>query len=469
MVSVMWFRRDLRLEDNIALAKAFEESEQLILVFHINPEQFLENSLNHDAFFASVWHFKEVLKKSGLHLQILYGDITKSFSDLKKSFPNWSEIYFNKDERGYGKQRDDRMREFFKKHEIAVHSYMDHYLHGAYEVQNNSGDLYKVFTPYYNKWIELEKPTPIQVMINPKKGLKEVLFKENEEKLEKMVKESSLNIHYLPGTEQAKKQLNKFIEEKIDKYKKARDYPFEDNTSRLSQYLRTGEISIRTVWNAVQKETSSESQKTFLKELCWRDFYHMIYVGNPDQKMKPIKTQFSNIQWNNDKEQFEKWKLGHTGYPLVDAAMRQLNETGWMHNRLRMIVASFLTKDLLIDWRWGERYFQKMLIDYDASSNIGGWQWAASTGTDAVPYFRVFNPTTQSEKYDPSGNFIRKYVTELSAVKNEYIHDPEKMSKEEQEAAGVIMGEHYPYPIVNHSEARKRAISVFEESKDIVQ
>lgn len=149
--------------------------------------------------------------------------------------------------------------------------------------------------------------------------------------------------------------------------------------------------------------------------------------------------------------------------------MRQMNQTGWMHNRLRMIVASFLTKDLLIDWRWGEEYFQKMLIDYDASSNIGGWQWAASTGTDAVPYFRIFNPTTQSEKYDPSGEFIRKYVTELKAVKTKYIHAPEKMSREEQVKANVIIGDNYPHPMVNHSDARKRAISIFEESKDIVK
>lgn len=469
MVSVMWYRRDLRLEDNIALAKAVEESEQLILVFHINPKQFLENSINHDAFFASLAYFKKEVDRRGMHLQILYGDIKKSFSDLKKKVPDWTEVYFNKDERGFGKLRDDKMTDFFRDHEIAVHAYMDHYLHGAYEIKNNSGELYKVFTPYYNKWIELEKPAPIKVTIDPEKVLKKALFKENEEKLKKMVNDSSLTMNYLPGTEQANKQLELFIKEKMDKYNKARDYPFKDNTSRLSQYLRTGEISIRTVWSAVQKEVSSESQITFLKELCWRDFYHMVYAGNPDQKTQPIKKQFSNIQWDNNVEQFEKWKYGQTGYPIVDAAMRQMNQTGWMHNRLRMIVASFLTKDLLIDWRWGEEYFQKMLIDYDTSSNIGGWQWAASTGTDAVPYFRIFNPTTQSEKYDPSGEFIRKYVTELKAVKTKYIHAPEKMSREEQVKANVIIGDNYPHPMVNHSDARKRAISIFEESKDIVK
>lgn len=467
MVSVMWFRRDLRLEDNIALAQAFNESDQLILVFHVNPVQFLENSLNHAAFFTSVLFLKEEIRKQGMHLQILYGDIEESFSELKKETPDWTEIYFNVDEKGFGKQRDDKMKKFFIDHEIAVHPYMDHYLHGAYEVQNNAGNFYKVFTPYYNKWIELDKPTPVKVKIDSEKVLKKALFKKQEEKLEQLVAGTKLNIDYKPGTKAAREQLEIFIEERMDDYKNGRDYPAEDNTSRLSQYLRTGEISIRTVWEKVKQETSSESQKTFLKELCWRDFYHMVYVRYPEQKNKAIKEPFSNIHWNNNKEQFEKWKQGKTGYPIVDAAMRQMNTTGWMHNRLRMIAASFLTKDLLIDWRWGEVYFQQMLIDYDAASNIGGWQWAASTGTDAVPYFRIFNPTTQAEKYDPSGEFIRRFIPELKTVKKKYIHEPEKMSKEEQKEVGVIMGMDYPYPIVNHSKARKRAISVFEESKDL--
>ncbi|MEC6747836.1 deoxyribodipyrimidine photo-lyase [Marinilactibacillus sp. XAAS-LB27] len=469
MVSVMWFRRDLRLEDNIALSQAFEKSEKLILLFQVNPEQFLEDSMNHAAFFTSVLHLKKEIEKQGMYLQILHGDIEESFQKLKKDVPNWTDVYFNQDEKGYGKQRDDLMRTFFKENDISVHSYMDHYLHGAHEVHNNSGDLYKVFTPYYNKWIELDKPTPMKVEIDQSKVMKKVLYADNEEKLEKMVEEAGLDINYKPGTQAAKEQLKLFIEERLDDYEIGRDYPDEDKTSRLSQHMRLGELSIRTLWAAVQAETSNESQQTFLKELCWRDFYHMIYVANPNQKEQPIKEQFSHIQWDNDEEQFEKWIQGKTGYPIVDAAMRQLSTLGWMHNRLRMITASFLTKDLLIDWRRGEKHFQKMLTDYDPCNNIGGWQWAASTGTDAVPYFRIFNPTTQSEKYDKSGDFIREFVPELKSVKNKYIHAPEKMSKEEQEACGVIIGENYPAPIVNHSTARKRAISIYEESKDIKQ
>lgn len=196
-----------------------------------------------------------------------------------------------------------------------------------------------------------------------------------------------------------------------------------------------------------------------------RFLQHDLYQCTSPKK-EPIQAQFRFIQWENDQEKFEKWQQGNTGFPIVDAAMRQLNETGWMHNRLRMITASFLTKDMLIDWRWGERYFQKMLIDYDPASNIGGWQWAASTGTDAVPYFRVFNPTTQSEKFDPEGKFIRKYVKELVALPNNWIHQPEKLTKEEQEEFGVILGEDYPLPIVDHKDRRKKAIAKYEASKE---
>lgn len=191
----------------------------------------------------------------------------------------------------------------------------------------------------------------------------------------------------------------------------------------------------------------------------------MIYATNPEQKEQSIKEDFRQIDWDNNEENFKKWAEGKTGFPIVDAAMRQMNETGWMHNRLRMITASFLVKDLLVDWRWGEKYFQKMLIDYDAASNIGGWQWAASTGTDGVPYFRVFNPTTQSERFDKDGSFIRKFVPELKSITDKKIHEPSKLTEEEQEEAGVIIGHDYPEPIVNHKRSRELAIQAFEESR----
>lgn len=195
----------------------------------------------------------------------------------------------------------------------------------------------------------------------------------------------------------------------------------------------------------------------------------MIYTHAPHQKNQPLRPEFSFIKWENDKEKFQLWQTGQTGFPIVDAAMRQLNQTGWMHNRLRMITASFLTKDLLIDWRWGEWYFQKQLIDYDPASNIGGWQWAASTGTDAVPYFRIFNPTTQSEKFDPDGLFIQTYVPELANLPIKFMHQPEKMTSIDQAMYGVILDKDYPSPMVDHKERRKLAISTYEDSKAYYQ
>ena len=269
------------------------------------------------------------------------------------------------------------------------------------------------------------------------------------------------------GEKAALDKLEKFVIYDLINYEKHRDYPNMDKTSRLSTHLRTGEISIRTVLEKVIYQKPSMGRDTFIKELCWRDFYNMIYSVYPNQKKQAIKKEYRHINWDNDFTNFEKWKNGETGYPIVDSAMRQLKETGWMHNRLRMIVASFLVKDLLIDWRFGEQYFQKMLIDYDPASNIGGWQWSASTGTDSVPYFRIFNPTNQSQKFDLTGNFIRKYIPELKNVPNELIHQPEKMTKEEQRKFKVLLGTDYPYPIVIHKERRKKAIQLYEDSKEL--
>lgn len=466
MVSVMWFRRDLRIEDNLALAHAFENAREVVLVFHVNPEQFLdEGSLNQAAFFKSVAHFKREIEKQGLYLHLLYGNIEECFSALKEQCPDWSDIYFNRDEKGYGKRRDEQMKHFFKENQIDFHSYMDHHLHGVNEIRNQSGDFYKVFTPYFKKWKEREKKPPVHVNVRKEKLRKRIIFKEYEQKFEKLLKASMLNIGHDPGTAAAKQHLNAFIEENLKIYDTAREYPQKDKTSHLSPYLRSGELSIREVWARLQDVPDSTGKSTFIQELAWRDFYNMIYARNPNQKEQPIKEEFSNIIWRNDKEQFAKWKEGKTGFPIIDAAMRQLQQQGWMHNRLRMVTASFLTKDLLIDWRWGETYFQQMLIDYDAASNIGGWQWAASTGTDAVPYFRIFNPVTQSEKYDATGEFIRKYVPELRNVKTSHIHAPEKMSREEQSDSKTVIDEDYPNPLVDHSEARKRAIAVYEESR----
>ncbi len=466
----MWFRRDLRIEDNRALKHALEESEALVLLFHVNPEQFVDGeSKNEAAFFKSVENFRQALEKQGATLQIMYGDLNDSFKRLKQEIPEWTDIYINRDETGYGLTRDWEMVNLFKELEVKTHGYHDHYLHSAGEIKTNAGTPYKVYTPYYNKWIERPKPTIAEVNFDVEKIVTDPLFEEDLEKFMKLLNKQPNISGFETGSEIAKATLKEFIENGLAEYDKARDLPFQDGTSRLSHHLRTGEISIRTVFNWVKQAQDSKGKETFIKELAWRDFYNMIYASYPEQKNQAIKPEFDYVSWSRDEEAFDAWKEGKTGFPIVDAAMRQLKETGWMHNRSRMITASFLTKDLLIDWRWGERYFQEQLIDYDAASNIGGWQWAASTGTDSAPYFRIFNPTTQSERFDADGEYIKKYVPELRGVPNNKIHEPSALTPEEQDQYNVILGDDYPYPIVSHKEKRKLALAAYEASKEVYQ
>lgn len=469
MTSVMWFRRDLRLKDNIALLNAIKKGNKVFCVFHINPEQLTKpDTVNQSAFFASVKYFKDELKAQDIQLNILYGDLQESFQYLKDKVPDWQDIFFNFDEKGFGRQRDQKMVTFFENTlHIKAHPFVDYNLHGATEIKKDSGEGYKVFTPYFKKWINQVKPVPKVYDYTLLQKSKSPLFSENDFRLSKLVQNQRKFITNHLGTRNAEKALHYFITNNLAQYDQNRDIPALDKTSHLSRYLRTGEISIRTIWQAVVQAPDSNGKSSFIKELCWRDFYNMIYVMYPNQQQVSIKQEFEQVDWINDQEQFELWKNGQTGFPIVDAGMRQLNKQGWMHNRLRMIVASFLTKDLLIDWRWGEAYFHEKLLDYDAASNIGGWQWAASTGTDSVPYFRIFNPKIQSQKFDPDGLFIKQYVPELKNIDTKMIHEPNKLSVADQEKFGVTLGRMYPLPIVDHAQARKRAISFYEASKDV--
>ena len=266
----------------------------------------------------------------------------------------------------------------------------------------------------------------------------------------------------ISGRKVALQKLNSFTESgRIEHYKKDRDFPAIDGTSRLSHHIAVGEISIREVYGLAARFDSSGSE-TFIKELAWRDFYHQIYANFPQTKNQEFIKKYQNLDWRYDKKDFEKWKHGQTGFPIIDAAMRQLKQTGWMHNRLRMIVASFLVKDLLIDWRWGEEYFAKSLIDYDAASNLGGWQWAASVGTDAQPYFRIFNPALQSKKFDKNGDFIREFLPELAKVPAKYIHQPSQIPPEIMKAIQFKLDKDYPSEMVDHSVQRQLALAMFK-------
>ncbi|MEX0380590.1 deoxyribodipyrimidine photo-lyase [Leuconostoc sp. MS02] len=469
--SVMWFRRDLRITDNVALAEAIKYSDKVLLIFILDPQQVNKRStVNQSAFFASVKQLKDDLIHKDIHLQILQGDLISVFSKIKQLLPNWHNLYFNNDENGYGRLRDQKVAKYCREVlGVSSHSFVDYNLHGATEIKKDNGESYKMFTPYFKKWLQLPKKAPIQIQFDDIRQKNMSLSLTNYDgQLNQLINEHhKYAVIDQVGEASANKLLKAFIQNKISYYEEKRDNPMFDGTSHLSRYLRTGEISIRTIYEAVRQAPDGDGRLTFIKELCWRDYYNMIYANYPDQQTHALRSEFQNIVWKNNAVDFKKWQTGQTGFPLIDAAMRQLNTTGWMHNRLRMIVASFLTKDLLIDWRWGEAYFRDMLVDYDPASNIGGWQWAASTGTDSVPYFRVFNPTLQSKKFDPKGQFIAKFVPELARIKGQKIHEPNLLTLVEQKEYGVKLALTYPSPIVNHKLARTRAIAVYEESKDV--
>ncbi|RQW18481.1 deoxyribodipyrimidine photo-lyase [Bacillus sp. C1-1] len=467
-VHIVWFRRDLRLQDHQALATALaacSKNDSIMGIFHIHPKLTESFTVRHDYFYETLKAFNDHANELSFPILFLYGELEASFDELKAKTDPIHTIYYNRDEVGFGKKRDQAFEKWAKSAQIKTKSFIDHHLHGAYDSLKEDDTHYKVFSPYYKKWRQLHKPDPVCIdesLLQQKSLSKKPKHEAGEDAYKQMMQQKTGKWKQEAGEQYAREYLQSFIDDTIESYKRDRDYPEIEGTSRLSKFLRTGALSIRTVYQMAEEKRAQlkddSGVETFIQELAWRDFYNMIYAHYPKSDNLEIKSAYQGLDWRSDEEQLQAWKEGKTGYPLVDAAMRQLNETGWMHNRLRMVVASFLTKHLLIDWRLGERYFAERLIDYDPASNIGGWQWAASTGTDAVPYFRIFNPYRQSERFDPYGRFIRSYVKELRDVPTKAIHMPHDLSEEEREEYGCTA---YEKPIVDHQSARKRALQAF--------
>ncbi|MEW6977849.1 deoxyribodipyrimidine photo-lyase [Bacillus pumilus] len=473
-IVVIWFRRDMRLDDHIALSKAITYAKKheykLLALYHLDPFfTEMELDINNEHFFQNLAHFVKEARESQMYVHLLHDDVLRAFQQVMDVY-DIKAVFFNEDEVGIGQRRDQQVTDFLEKKGIHVSKWQDTHLHGARDILKADGSHYQVFTPYYQSWRKQEKQPVIKVdksfFSSEHTICDESLSQKGDKKLRGIIKGSSRKFDQI-GSDKAINTLHTFIQKRLTRYHEKRDIPSVFGTSKLSRFLKTGTISIRTIFHAINEETlyEDEGRETFIKELAWRDFYHMIFAHYPEMKEKEINSAFQGMKWNEDEMLFEAWCKGETGFPLVDAGMRQLNEEGWMHNRLRMVTASFLTKDYLIDWRKGEAYFAKKLVDYDEASNIGGFQWAATVGTDAVPYFRIFNPTTQSKRFDPTGEFIRRYVPELKHVEEKWIHEPSKMPIDEQMKSGCVLGDAYPLPTVDHQERRKKAISLFEKAK----
>lgn len=426
-ITLFWFRRDLRLEDNTGLYYALQQEENVLplFIFDKNILDKLEDKSDArvDFIHQQLLSIHEGLAKKESSILVKYGNPEEIYRELLGEF-DIQAVYTNRDYEPYAKERDSAIEKLLKEKNIPFLTFKDQMIFEPGEVLNGSGEFYKVFTPFSKVWLEKFRNTKTQVLSDyqwknlfptnplPLISLEEMGFEK-----------TNLNIPPIKADEDI-----------IAHYDQTRNFPAQNGTSRLGIHLRFGTISIRRL-----ALTASKLNDTFLNELIWREFYMTILAFNPQVVDRAFKPQYDHIPWRNNEAEFEAWCEGKTGYPIVDAGMRELNSTGYMHNRVRMIVASFLTKHLLIDWKWGEAYFAKKLLDFELASNNGGWQWAAGTGTDAQPYFRIFNPESQTEKFDKDLKYIKKWVPEFGTSQ-------------------------YPKPIVDHKFARLRALDTYKQA-----
>jgi len=429
-VSIFWFRRDLRLDDNFGLQEALKGKYEVLPIF-IFDKQILKKLPKNDPrvtfIFDTLQKMRKVLGEQFLgSLALYHGNPMNVFKALLQTY-DIQAIFANRDYEPYAKVRDKSIEQFFTRQNIPFHTLKDQVIFEKDDIVKGDGKPYVVYTPYKNKW-----KAKFNVGLLSSKD-SEPYFKN----LLSNIDAPNIKLSEM-GFERSATEVQDYTvsSELINNYEATRNFPAKDKgTSRLGPHLRFGTVSVRKM---MQKAIAEENE-VFWNELIWREFFMQILWHFPHTANSAFRPKYDRIEWRNNEVEFEKWKNGQTGYPLVDAGMRELNTTGYMHNRVRMLVASFLCKHLLIDWRWGETYFAEKLLDYDLSANVGNWQWAAGSGVDAAPYFRIFNPTTQIEKFDKQHEYIKKWVPELQELT-------------------------YPAPIVDHKMARERCLKVYKEA-----
>ncbi|WP_152287861.1 cryptochrome/photolyase family protein [Flavicella marina] len=419
-LNIFWFRRDLRLQDNCALSNALSSGLPVLSIF-IFDEKILSELPKDDArvsfIYQNLKNINKSLHKKSSSLLIKKGKPEDIWEELIETF-DINAVFTNEDYEPYAIKRDLQVASLLQKKNISFHSFKDQVIFEKNDILKNDGKPYTVYTPYKNKWRSQFHEALLNEYSTENTGsfLKETFDFPTIESI---------------GFSTLKTKVVDFTIDALDNYEQERNIPSIDKTSYLSPHLRFGTVSIRKIISKIKHN------EVFLNELIWREFFMQILYHFPKVVARNFKEKYDFIAWRNNREDFEKWKTGSTGYPFVDAGMRQLNQTGYMHNRVRMIVAGFLTKHLLIDWKWGEAYFAEKLLDYELASNNGNWQWSAGTGCDAAPYFRVFNPTEQVKKFDPELKYIRKWIPEFDSLE-------------------------YPLPMVEHKFARERALSTYK-------
>lgn len=469
-MNVVWFRRDLRTIDNTALIRASEAGQPIVALFIATPEQWRKHHLapiQADLIARRLTDLAQEL--SLLNIDLLYREVT-DFSDIPELFTALAAelsidcVYVNKEHEVNELKRDQAVASALNHLGTSFHSVDDKCVFAPTSILNKQGQYFKVFTPFKRAWLaRFQPPIIVKPQSVPEVRLSDLALQWVWCESSKFTYPRTSSERWASDTQHIIEQLRTFCAVEAKAYNTQRDYPDLDSTSRLSAYLAIGALSVRQCiarlyYNQPNGELN-EGEQAWLSELIWREFYQHLLVFEPKlSKGIGFVTWEANLMWPGKLEWFEKWKRGETGYPIVDAAMKQLNETGWMHNRLRMIVASFLTKDLHIDWRLGEAYFMSKLIDGDYAANNGGWQWCASTGCDGQPYFRIFNPTSQGEKFDANGSFVKRWLPALREVSSKWVHQPWNVPN-----AQLL---EYPAPIVDHKVERALTLTLYKEAKD---
>lgn len=445
------FRRDLRVPDNTALMNALAMSEHVIPCFIFDKRQIEQNEYKSDNcvqfMLQSLQDLHNQLQKRKGKLYYFYGtaeEIVAQFCEQKTI----QAVFLNRDYTPFSRSRDNKIKEICEKHKVDFHCFADALLHEPEEIHKPNREPYTVYTHFYNK-ANIESVAP------PKKNNRTNYYQdkiafENHDIMEKLLQKNNPNLLLKGGREEALNLLRKIP--KFKNYEEMRNFPAVDGTTKLSAHNKFGTLSIRELYHTILNHFSSGH--TLIKELYWRDFFTHIAYHFPRVFDQAFQKKYAKIKWSANEKHFRAWCEGKTGFPIVDAGMRELNATGYMHNRVRMITASFLVKDLQIDWRWGEKYFAQKLVDYDPAVNNGNWQWAASTGCDAQPYFRIFNPWLQQKKFDADCVYIKKWIPELSAATAKQIHQLEKNQS--------LFVTSYPAPIINHAESCVKTKRLFE-------
>jgi len=466
---IVWFRRDLRVDDHAGLWHAAQENVPLVCLFIADQDLIAELPSDGSVFNFQAACLQELdarLRLLGNQLIVRYGRPEHVLEQLFRQLRPIA-LYYNRDYEPYARERDARVEGLARRFDVEVRSFKDHVLVEPWEMATKAGAPYTVFGHFYRAWTRQSKALPYGVpkYLPAMPGLTSEPIP-TAERLRKSVTIPRWAVE--PGSGAAHARWKHFRDTALRHYKQRRDFPAHDEgSSRLSPHLRFGTISIRRIYAdavALIEDPSLDvteriSVEQFIVELAWREFFQHVLWHFPQTVQQSFQAWGDAFPWENREEYFHAWCEGRTGYPLVDAAMRELNTTGYMHNRARMVVASFLVKDLHIDWRWGERYFRSKLLDGELAANVGNWQWSASVGVDPRP-LRIFNPILQSRRYDPDGTYLRRWLPELQRLPAEHIHDPWSMSPLEQEHHGLRIGVDYPRPIVNHMERKRR----FEEA-----